>query len=218
MRRTYKRESFTDEELENLKLGRCWCGKERQDFMKGMRVYCTPEHREIWASKTLTWQEFRNRFMNKHGKFCDSCGRKSSEDLYWEQTAVQKKYINEHIPQIKPQIIAERLLRLEDRYNRDFLQAISDDIDIYEAERYLKSKNIKLPTVSNSRIDVAFEVDHKIAIVNGGPEFDENNLQVLCSDCHKKKTKTDLKLTDNVQINMDNTQSQGTLELEESGK
>ncbi len=37
------------------------------------------------------------------------------------------------------------------------------------------------------------EVDHIIAIVNGGDQWNENNLQVLCNNCHKEKTKLDLK-------------------------
>ena len=36
------------------------------------------------------------------------------------------------------------------------------------------------------------EVDHIVAICNGGDAWDESNLQVLCIDCHRKKTKLDL--------------------------
>jgi len=35
------------------------------------------------------------------------------------------------------------------------------------------------------------EVDHKLALVNGGSN-DDSNLQLLCSICHKDKTATDL--------------------------
>lgn len=38
----------------------------------------------------------------------------------------------------------------------------------------------------------ATEVDHIIAIVNGGEEFDPLNLQSLCHDCHVKKTRLDM--------------------------
>ena len=37
------------------------------------------------------------------------------------------------------------------------------------------------------------QVDHIKAIVNGGDMWNKNNLQTLCIDCHKKKTKEDLK-------------------------
>ena len=54
---------------------------------------------------------------------------------------------------------------------------------------------------------IVFEVDHIVAIVNGGKEFDKGNLQVLCSDCHKKKTKQDLQIANDTHINLTNTQS-----------
>lgn len=36
------------------------------------------------------------------------------------------------------------------------------------------------------------EVDHIVALINGGDMWDENNLRVLCHDCHVCKTKNDL--------------------------
>ena len=41
------------------------------------------------------------------------------------------------------------------------------------------------------RITAAREVDHVIALCNGGPD-DETNLQSLCIACHKVKTLQDL--------------------------
>ena len=35
------------------------------------------------------------------------------------------------------------------------------------------------------------ECDHILAISLGGEEFDEKNLQTLCKECHKEKTKED---------------------------
>lgn len=37
----------------------------------------------------------------------------------------------------------------------------------------------------------AEEVDHKVALVNGGPDSDDN-LQSLCRECHAAKTAADL--------------------------
>ena len=39
-----------------------------------------------------------------------------------------------------------------------------------------------------------FEVDHELAIVNGGMCFDTENVRPLCVECHKKKTAKDIKL------------------------
>ena len=37
-------------------------------------------------------------------------------------------------------------------------------------------------------------LDHIEAIALNGGEFDESNLQILCQDCHKRKTKWDLEM------------------------
>lgn len=37
-----------------------------------------------------------------------------------------------------------------------------------------------------------FVVDHILPIAMGGAEFDEDNLQVLCVECDKKKTAKDM--------------------------
>ncbi len=55
-------------------------------------------------------------------------------------------------------------------------------------------KDIKPTTLS---VYDYFEVDHIKAIVNGGSETDESNLQVLCHPCHVKKTKIDMMKRDN---------------------
>jgi 5-methylcytosine-specific restriction endonuclease McrA len=39
-----------------------------------------------------------------------------------------------------------------------------------------------------------FELDHKVALVNGGEDTEENS-QVLCLECHKVKTAEDLGTT-----------------------
>lgn len=39
-----------------------------------------------------------------------------------------------------------------------------------------------------------FELDHKVALVNGGADVDDN-CQVLCIECHARKTTADLGLS-----------------------
>ena len=38
------------------------------------------------------------------------------------------------------------------------------------------------------------EVDHKIALCNGGEMWDEDNLWVLCHECHRVKTNEDMRI------------------------
>lgn len=40
---------------------------------------------------------------------------------------------------------------------------------------------------------VQLEVDHIVAVSLGGEMWDKKNLRVLCSDCHKVKTRDDMK-------------------------
>jgi len=220
--RTYQAYKFTDEELENLKKGKCWCGKDKSEFQKGMKVYCSPEHREIWRKKVLTWQEFRDAFLRKHGEYCDICGVRNDEKTREKQYKEYRKEIEDLILKYQDGIIAEKLLKLEEDYEREYRRTIDPkNISYSDVENYSKYNNIPFPTIEDKRIQ--FEVDHKIAIVNGGDEFDVNNLQVLCEECHKKKTKNDLKISvrkdpiyaiseKEVTINMDNIDQFGKLD------
>lgn len=218
MRRTYKRDAFTDEELANLKDGKCWCGEERIKFAKGMRVYCSPEHRSIWYAKTLTWQEFRDKFLRLHGEKCDACGKDNGQEEYRLTKIKQRDFFENIKPAIIDKIIAKNLADLEERYERDFKNTIDpDSIREWDIENYCKSHRINYPDPDKQRPDysISFEVDHKLAIVNGGAEFDENNLQVLCTDCHKKKTKADLKKNDTIPVNL--TDAETPISIEKFG-
>lgn len=42
-------------------------------------------------------------------------------------------------------------------------------------------------------IDEKWQADHILVVVNGGGACELDNFQTLCSDCHKTKTKEDLK-------------------------
>jgi 5-methylcytosine-specific restriction protein A len=47
----------------------------------------------------------------------------------------------------------------------------------------------------NGRVSLAVELDHIIALTNGGKDFDQDdgkNRQGLCKECHEKKTAADL--------------------------
>ena len=44
---------------------------------------------------------------------------------------------------------------------------------------------------AKGRVTVATQVDHIVALVNGG-EDDHDNRQALCEECHEAKTRRDL--------------------------
>ena len=63
---------YTEDEIKNLEQGKCFCGKPRSEFDKGMRVYCCKEHRSDWYSRTITWSSFKDEVLAKLGKKCAS--------------------------------------------------------------------------------------------------------------------------------------------------
>lgn len=65
------------------------------------------------------------------------------------------------------------------------------------------------PLCSNCSTDdmpvLAEEVDHKVALINGGVDFDEdpNQAQGLCKTCHKEKTDRDMGYRKKPKIGLD---------------
>jgi 5-methylcytosine-specific restriction protein A len=67
----------------------------------------------------------------------------------------------------------------------------------YNTERWRRLRKSKLSAnplceyCQPHRVTVATEVDHKVAINNGGDPWSMENLASACSDCHKSKTVAD---------------------------
>lgn len=61
-----------------------------------------------------------------------------------------------------------------------------DPVYYYKTRHFCEHCKVELKNRRN------IEVDHIIAIILGGHPWDYRNLQPLCSDCHKKKTKADM--------------------------
>lgn len=82
---------------------------------------------------------------------------------------------------------------IEDQYK----DAMDMDKLIEDTFRFDSRNNPNIPKMPEDDHWPAerFDVDHIIAIVNGGEQWDEKNLQVLCQPCHKKKTKKDMELS-----------------------
>ena len=55
---------------------------------------------------------------------------------------------------------------------------------------------------ANGRVTLATEVDHIVALVNGGEDNHENR-QALCSECHAEKTRRDLGQRERVTFDAD---------------
>jgi len=168
----------------NFKKGCCpVCGKTKFEFNKRMKVYCSKKCQQEYSKRIYTWQELADNFKQEHGSFCDEC-KKTKEQLTKEKDDYKinkrKEFLKNH-----PEIIEKQRKELMDRAEDYYQQAINlkeDDIHLYQYHN-----EEELPYQYDT-----FEVDHKTAVCNGGDFWDKNNLQILCYNCHKNKTKKDL--------------------------
>ncbi len=126
--RPLRRFDVTQEQLDNIKNKKCWCGKSKDKWDKNKynkneySGYCSKKHYKDWWLRCDNTAFHRHKFMLHASKICEVCG-KEPVDTVWK---------------------------------------------------------------------VDLEMDHIIAIVLGGHPWHHDNLQMLCTECHKAKTKSDL--------------------------
>ena len=101
---------------------------------------------------------------------------------------------NTVVSNVMESLRADALVKLSEEYEKN-LNDIMDDVIFIKRIRYNKLLPDSVRKVFRPPKPVSFEVDHKLAIVNGGDEWDMDNLQILCVDCHRKKTKLDMKIS-----------------------
>jgi len=196
MAREQIKNDYTEDEIKNIESGKCWCGKPRNEFDKGMRVYCCVDHREQWYMRTETWSSFKDRFISKNGKKCAKCGC-TPESLKADEKSEYKDWVKlvKANPEAMKIISEERLKKLE-QVEKMYQDAMNDDYLIKWEFGYRhadKVKGIPKAPQEDSWIENRFEVDHKKAVCLGGEMWDEKNLQILCYADHKIKTKEDMK-------------------------
>jgi len=186
---------YTQDELDNLKNGLCWCGKPKKEFEKGMRGYCCKDHREDWYVRTAYWGTIRDMFLKKNGEKCKECGvdnQQLKDNLVQRQKDWKKKILAD--PRSKVTLDEQRI-RLLKKIETDYENAMNDDYlfeDVFDV--YMSVDGFPQKPDRRHSIDFHFEVDHIKAVALGGDQWDEKNFQVLCSDCHKKKTALDMKI------------------------
>lgn len=173
------------------------CGKDPSEFEKGMRVYCSKKCREEYASKYTTWGEMREKVFERDGHVCACCGITTKSHIEESEsnlnTRISELLSNDVVSSVMESLRADALIKLSEEYERE-ITAIMDDVVFIKRIRYNKLMPDTVRNIFRPPKPVSFDVDHKLAIVNGGDEWDIDNLQVLCTDCHKKKTKLDMKI------------------------
>lgn len=169
--------------VKNFKRGLCpVCAKTKFEFDKVMKVYCSPKCREEYSKRIYTWQGLRDRILEERGEKCIKC-QKTEKQLSKEKGDYKKnsrkEYLKNH-PEILEQRRKELMEESEEKY-QEALNLKAEDLHLWGHEKELPYQYDTL------------EVDHIVAVCNGGDFWDQTNLQVLCYTCHKKKTKEDIK-------------------------
>lgn len=186
--------------LENRELGLCpVCAKSKEEFNKGRKIYCSSECSKKYAECFISWQEYKNRLLDN--PVCAMCGL-TQTSFEKSQKERLKKHNKELAEKYKDQIEAKKLELLREA-EKEFLKKIEEiknmSINDWEISSMLRNEfDEKLKEDYTWRS--FFDVDHIVAITNGGDMWDKQNLQVLCIDCHKKKTKEDMKAKGNSSI------------------
>lgn len=192
MVREISKSDYSEEEIENLKLGKCWCGKPKSEFDSIMRVYCSKQHQKEWYARTINWSIYKDDILEKNGKKCVECGVTPDATQERFEIAMQEwKTKIKNLPDMKrliDQLRVKKLNELEEKY-----QQIMDDDYLLEHDVYYDIRDEIGEKPNEYRFEVRFDVDHKLAVALGGDMWDAENLQVLCTDCHKEKTKLDMK-------------------------
>jgi len=194
MTREQIKTDYTDDEIKNLEQGKCFCGKPRSEFDKGMRVYCCKAHRSDWYTRTITWSTFKGEVLAKLGKKCAECGctpesmKENGQTDYDDWIKEAKK--NSDAMKVVELARIEKLNELEEKYQ----EIMNDDYMIHWELSYRHEvKGLRKAPEKDNFIDTRFEVDHIVAVSLGGEMWDTKNLQVLCYRDHKTKTAEDMK-------------------------
>lgn len=197
-----------DEWNEREKKGQCpVCGVPKSAFEPGLKKYCSDKCKKEYADKIIFWDSLRYKALERDHYTCQSCGI-NQEKATAEFLAKREKWRDENFSYLvnNPEFLEKYRQEQEEKIQRylDGLhealeiiaspETIADHVlahDYYEVERL----GFKLPHENYREKNpprVSLEVDHIKAIANEGDQWDINNLQTLCTECHKKKTYADM--------------------------
>jgi len=191
MTREISKDDYTEDEIKNLELGKCWCGKPKSEFDNLMRIYCSKDHRSDWYLRTITWSVFKNDVLDVKGKKCKKCGAtKDDSKPRYEIALKQWRDEIKSKPNLRELIVQTRLKELEELEEK--YQRIMNDDYLIDHEIYYQNRDDVPEKPNDYSFNVTFDVDHIKAVSLGGDMWNKKNLQILCTDCHKVKTKIDM--------------------------
>ena len=177
---------------ENMRHGRCWCGKPRVEFDKGQKFYCCKSHADEYSKRIKYWSVFKEKILEEKGEKCAVCKR-TKEIFDKEQEGIEKKIRLEQAKKYPIALHEARSEMLKDLQAK--FESIWKDDYVMEKMTWQMREKHHISSVRDEydREWFGVEVDHILAVALGGEMWDEKNLQVLCRKCHKIKTKEDMK-------------------------
>lgn len=95
MPREQIRHDVPKEWAENLKHGRCWCGKDHTQFEKRMKFFCCKAHADEYNKRTMYWSAFKEEFLAKNGRQCAKCGMTEKKFEALEEARQAEFWANE---------------------------------------------------------------------------------------------------------------------------
>ena len=167
------------------------CGKTFEEFDKGMKVYCSRKCRDEYAEKFTHWEEMRDKILERDNHTCKKCNitvekaRKRNKDLEYKRLlkwAEENRDIINHKRD-------EKLMKLSKGFEEEYNDIMDDSIFLHTHTFWDETKDLMRGI---KKFGAANDVDHIVPVALGGDMWDEKNMQTMCSDCHRKKTKKDM--------------------------
>ena len=61
--------------------GRCWCGRPKESFERGLRSHCSELHSAIWRNHIRrNWHSVRREVLERDFGACQTCGRSGNRN------------------------------------------------------------------------------------------------------------------------------------------
>jgi len=175
--------------MENMKHGRCWCGKDHTKFEKGQKFYCNQQHASDYSKRIQYWSNFKDHALERDNNTCVKCG--TNEKLFKaEQDKLEKQFYKEQAKLYPKAIEASRSIKLKEL--QEEYENIMDDGYVMQHIHWKVTETYNVPRIYYEKQYFGLEVDHKKPVALGGDMWDIDNLQTLCYGCHKVKTKEDM--------------------------
>lgn len=177
---------------DRIKIGICpVCTKEKSQFEKNRRIYCSEKCCDDFSSKFTSWGNVKEKILKRDDYTCKKCNatvEKKEEEYQEYKKKATKEWVENNINVIN-YYRNEALLNLEKEFRERFNKLMDD----YHILKHEVPYDKRWDGLSMKKNTFKLEVDHIIPISLNGKMWDKNNLQTLCYDCHKKKTAKDMK-------------------------